>query len=1092
MNNKLQLGGFAKFFVGAILLLVCCLSLTFGQDVTKGGISGMVVDSSGAVIPKAQVTLSGEIEKRSVTTNDEGRFEFPNLIPGLYTVKAEMAGFKAMTVSNVTVYVGKTSGLKIALEVGNVSQVVEVQAGADTVDLSSSAVSSNLNVQLYENLPLQRGVTSLFYLAPGANTGVVDPGRTGSSSANPSVSGGSALDNMYIADGVNITDSAFGGFGVFTRSYGSLGVGITTSYVQEVQVKTGGFEPQYGQAEGGIVNIITKSGTEQYHGDAWGFFQPKSFEANRFQRDDFAVNKVGEFLHPENYDFGVDLGGPIPGTGKKLFFFGSFNPSIQRTIEQGAAGSGILTLLGETAQRAYSKNYALKIDANIHTGHQINFSIFGDPTTTNNAPWSSLNIDNLTANSILDYGTRSMAWRYSGTLSPTWTVNSSFSWGHNHFNETGFADINNLVDRTQTERGNFTAVGRGFVEPTQNDTYRYSADTQKIFKALGSHTLALGYNYQRAYYSGNRDRSGPKFLIPTTNADGTYKVPSIAAGQTTNATWSLRIDNACTLCPILNVPGTGDNAGPQHVYLRQDRGEFGVPVFDTRSNYNSAYLQDTWRVNSHVTILAGYRWEQEQMIGSPGPSGKRNHYTFTDNWSPRFGVTIDPLGHGKTKIFYNFGRFSEYFPLDAAERSLSSELDFTGARIAPAFTTVAGQRIATLNQFGTVTPILDAAHLVTGAVGGSGTSVSVSAQDAVNPILPGTKLGFAQEHMIGFEQQLPHGFVLSARYIDRRLKRIIEDAAVEPIEDGAGNLGGLGLFGQTYFIGNISSHTDAAVNPIEFTFPTGGAIPGKCDPSTVASLVDRNGAPLGNFCFASLGVNGQPAGNSGADGVPDGFVDPVHIYRAVEIEVNKRLSNNWQLLANWRIASLRGNYEGHFRNDNGQTDPGISSLFDFTAGDFNLLGDQFAVGPLNSDRRHVVNIYSNYGLNSAMLGDRWKFFNGLNLGVGFHIESGLPMSNLAAHPAYLNSGEVPLGGRGSLGRTPTDFRIDLHADYPFKITERVRFTVIGDIFNLTNSQTLRTIQQNSESTLGQANPDFKQPISWYNPISFRMGLRLSF
>jgi hypothetical protein len=1089
MNKRSQLRGFTRILVGASLLLLCCFSLTFGQDMTKGSIGGMVVDSSGAVIPKAQVTLSGEIEKRSATTNDEGRFEFPNLIPGQYTVKAEMTGFKTMTVSNVTVYVGKTSGLKLTLEVGSVSQVVEVQAGADVVDLSSTAVSSNLNDQLYENLPLQRAVNSLFYLAPGVTEGVID--ARGNRQA-PSISGASALDNMYIADGVNITDSAFGGFGVFSRSYGSLGVGITTSYVQEVQVKTGGFEPQYGQMEGGIVNIITKSGGDQYHGEVFGFFQPKSFEGTRFQRDDFAVNKVGQILHPENYDMGVDVGGPVPGTAKKLFFFGSFNPSIQRTIVRGAQGSGLETLLGTSAERAYSKNYAVKIDANIHTGHQLNFSVFGDPTTTNNAPWSIIglsSIDNLTANSLLDYGTRNMAGRYSGTLSPTWTVNSSFSWGHNHFNETGFADFNAIQDRTQTDRGNFTSVGRGFIEPTQNDTYRYSADTQKIVKALGTHTISLGYQYQRAFYSGTRDRSGPHYTIPSTNADGTFAVKPIAVGQPLNATWSLRIDNACTLCPVMNIPGTGLNAGPQHVYLRQDRGEFGVPVFDTRSNYHSAYLQDTWRVNSHVSILAGYRWEQEQVIGSAGPSGKRNHYDFTDNWSPRFGVTIDPLGRGKTKIFYNFGRFTEYFPLDGAERSLSSELDFTGGRFAPAFSVVGGQRLVTLNQFGTVTPVVDASHLLTGAVGGTGTAITVSAQDATNPINPGTKLGFAQEHMIGFEQQLPHGFVLSARYIDRRLKRIIEDAALDPIEDGAY----LGAFGQTYFIGNINSKIDVGTNPIEHTFPVGGPVPAKCtDSSLVGTALDRNGNPIGGFCFEPLGVNGQPAGSQVPDGVPDGFVDPVHIYRAVEIEVNKRFSNSWQLLANWRIASLRGNYEGHFRNDNGQTDPGISSLFDFTPGAFGLLGDQFAVGPLNSDRRHIVNIYANYGLTASALGDRWKFFSGLNLGAGFHIESGLPMSNLAAHPAYLNSGEVPLGGRGALGRTPADFRLDLHADYPFKITERVKFTVIGDIFNISNTRTLRLINQLSESTFQQPNVDFKQPISWYNPVSLRLGLKLSF
>ncbi|MDD5543046.1 MAG: carboxypeptidase regulatory-like domain-containing protein [Acidobacteriia bacterium] len=1063
------------------LLIVVLASIGFAQDImTKGNISGTVVDASGAVVPKASVTATGDIDKRTATTDEYGRFDFTSLLPGSYTVKAEMTGFKTVSALNVTVFVGKTSTLKLTLEVGNVSQVVEVQAGAETVDLSSTAVSSNLNDQLYENLPLQRTVSSLFYLAPGVTDGL------GGGRANPSVSGASALDNLYVADGVNITDSAFGGFGVFSRSYGSLGVGITTSYVQEVQVKTGGFEPQYGQSEGGIVNIITKSGTDQYHGEVFGFFQPKSFEATRFQRDDFAVNKVGEFLHPENYDMGVDAGGPVPGTGKRVFFFGSFNPSLQRSIVQGAAGSGILTLLGQTAQVAYSKNYAAKIDANIATGHQVNFSIFGDPTSTNLAPWRSLNIDNLTADSVLNYGTRNMAWRYTGTLSSTWTVSSSFSWGHNTFDESGFANFNQIVDRTQAARGNFTAIGLGFIEPTQGDTYRLTGDTQKIFNFLGTHTIALGYNYQRAYYSGLRDRSGPHYTVPAGNADGSYKIPSFAAGQPLNASWSLRLaSSSCTLCPLLNVPGVGVTP----VYLRQDRGEFGTPVFNTRSNYHTMYWQDTWRVNRFVSVLAGYRWEQEELVGSPFTSGGFNHYTFTDNWSPRFGVTIDPLGHGKTKIFYNFGRFTEYFPLDAAERSLSTELDFIGGRFAPAYTVIGGQRVATLNQFGTVTPVVDAAHLLNFAAGGTGSGIGISAQSVSNPINPGTKLGFAQEHMIGFEQQLPHGFVLSARYIDRRLKRIIEDASLDPIEDYVY----LGAFGQTYFIGNVNSKLDVGTNPIEFTFPVGGTVPKQCtDPSLVGQAFDRNNNSLGMFCFAPLGVNGKPAGSQIPDGVPDGYVDPVHLYKAVEIEMNKRFSNNWQLLANWRIATLRGNYEGHLRNDNGQTDPGISSLFDFTPGDFGLLGDQFAVGPLNTDRRHVVNIYANYGLTDNVLSDRWKFFNGLNLGVGFHIESGLPMSNLAAHPGYLNAGEVPLGGRGSLGRTPTDFRLDLHADYPFKISERLKATIIGDVFNVTNSQTLRLINQFSESTFQQPNPDFKQPTSWYNPISFRLGVKLSF
>ena len=138
--------------------------------------------------------------------------------------------------------------------------------GAVDIDTTNTAIGSNMNSQVFENLPVQRRVDSLFYLAPG----VTESQRGGRS--NPSISGGSALDNSYIADGVNITDSAFGGLGVFSRVYGTLGVGINTAFIEEVQVKTGGFEPQYGQAQGGIVNIITKSGGREWRGSVSGFF----------------------------------------------------------------------------------------------------------------------------------------------------------------------------------------------------------------------------------------------------------------------------------------------------------------------------------------------------------------------------------------------------------------------------------------------------------------------------------------------------------------------------------------------------------------------------------------------------------------------------------------------------------------------------------------------------------------------------------------------------------------------------------------------------------------------------------------------------
>src|SRR5215510_16436342 len=478
MNQRCLFRASTSSLLAAVVILLCSSAIGFAQDtLTKGEISGRVTDINGAAIANAKVTISGQTGDRTITANAEGVFEAVNLIPGVYKVKVEQTGFKAINVPGVEVYVGKTSALKLTLELGNISEVVEVTAGAAAVDTTSTAIGSNLSNQLYQNIPLQRSVQSLFYLAPG----VTDSVSSMTGRANPSISGASGLDNLYIADGVNITDSAFGGLGIFTRSYGSLGVGINTQYVQEVQVKTGGFEPQFGQSQGGIVNIITKSGTNAYHASLFGYFQPKSFEAERFQADDRNVNKFGKVLHPENYDTGFDVSGPVPKLKDKLLFFGSFNPSIRREVVRGAEGSGLLAVLGnETHRRTFTKNYAAKVDFNLSSKHQLNFSIFGDPSATNVAPFRTLNIDNTTANSALDFGTRNLAVRYNGSLTSTWTVSASFSQNATHFDESGFADFNQIVDRTQvkdsvvnpTGRGNFTAIGLGFFEPIEGTTYR--------------------------------------------------------------------------------------------------------------------------------------------------------------------------------------------------------------------------------------------------------------------------------------------------------------------------------------------------------------------------------------------------------------------------------------------------------------------------------------------------------------------------------------------------------------------------------------------------------------------------------------------
>src|SRR5215216_6785468 len=528
-------------------LVVVCLALAssaaFGQaTLTTGSIAGDVVDANGAVVPGATVKVTGPLGERTTTTTEQGHYTFDNLVPGSYTVRVEKENFKAAEITEITVLVDKTATANVTLTAGQISEVVTVTGGGSAVDQASTAISSNLNDQLFTNLPVQRAVSGLFYLAPGATDGL------GGGRDNPSISGGSALDNLYVADGVNITDSAFGGIGTFSRSYGALGTGINTSFVKEVQVKTAGFEPQYGQSQGGIVNIVTQSGGNEYHGAIYGYATPKAFEATRKQPDDFPRrNPAGKILHQEGYDAGADLGGYVPGARNNLFFFGSFNPTVRRDIVRGAEAntlnpvdSGLRIIRGpEFALRTRTYNYAAKAEWLINQNHQITFSIFGDPSKTNKSSFRSLAIDNTTSDSVLDYGTRNIALRYNGTWSPTLTFNASLGLGRSRFNETVFDNFHQITDRRGSDqltiegltghlpsRGNFTAIGLGFFEPTNSRTRRADFNLSKIHDMWGQHTLGIGYTFQKGLYDGTRDRSGPKVTIPTGNG--------IASGQTAN------------------------------------------------------------------------------------------------------------------------------------------------------------------------------------------------------------------------------------------------------------------------------------------------------------------------------------------------------------------------------------------------------------------------------------------------------------------------------------------------------------------------------------------------------------------------------
>jgi len=307
--------------------------------------------------------------------------------------------------------------------------------------------------------------------------------------------------------------------------------------------------------------------------------------------------------------------------------------------------------------------------------------------------------------------------------------------------------------------------------------------------------------------------------------------------------------------------------------------------------------------------------------------------------------------------------------------------------------------------------------------------------------------------LAGFEFQAAPGMRLGVRYIHRDIPRVLED--VQPFPMVAFDLGVPGTQSIDYVLTNPGPDT-----PVQ--------------------------------------------GDLGAS-----YENPIHTYNAVEITADKRFANHWGLQSSYRYSRLRGTYEGFFRDDNGQSDPGITSLFDFPTNDpsytaigvpqFGYSGDvrylgAAGSGPLPLDRPHQFKAFGNY-----------SFDMGLNLGVGLMISSGKPLTSLAANPVYDSPGEIPLTPRGVgfqtvdgfLSRTPVEYDTSIHADYRLKLPANQHLVMLADVFNLFNRQIALDYDPDTETSFLAVNPDIGQP-SRFNlsqletPRQIRIGLRYEF
>ncbi len=986
-----------KYFMRSMILALFALSCLQAQDITKGSITGVVHDASGAVVPGATVKLTSPVGDRTTTTNSAGEYSFQSLATGNeYNLSVEQAGFSTAKAERVAVGMNRQTTYDFSLEVGTAAQSVEVTAGASpAIDLSSTTVGATLDESLYTRVPVGRNISSVIAMSPGVSD------SAGVGAANPSINGASGLENMYLVDGANVTDPGYGGFGTFNHNFGSKGTGVNFDFIEQVQVLTGGFEAQYGQALGGVINAITKSGSNTFHGSLYGYFAPTHLAVDNTNPNPLLVSKVTYLQNQSAFDFGGDFGGHV--LKDKLFFYGGFNPIFNNSYRE-ADPEFANYALGVVNVKSHTLDYTGKVNWNISSKHQLEGSVFGDPST---APagfqrTTSLSSNNTLRESSVDYGSRTWTGRYTGSLTNALLVTANYGEFYNHIDETPLHNGYVVSDNTPVEEGTgsaFSYNGLGSLEDSHTHTHQFNASLTWITNFLGGHTIQAGYQFEDDPYTVYDAFSGPQFTLPNNPVLGPAAGQSMYGAEFTRT----HLDPNDLTTPIV---------------LELVRGNYSNPNISTDTRYHAGFLQDTWSIGSRITIKPGLRFEQQEL------NGTGNRYVFAHNWAPRIGVIFDPTGKHHSKFFANWGRFYEKVPLDIAIRSLSVESGFAGG----VYYADPGP-----NQAPNVDPSQFLAQ-----------DSSTSGLTGVTPTIVqgGTAAQYQDEVVAGFEHQFNNNFTVSARFTYRDLRRIIEDEQGVNVTQGYdvyGNAAALAAGGGVpYVVGNPSAKQDIFKNQMP------------CNGATDPTCVD-------GWTF--------PLANPGPDGIPDGFPNPSRIYKAMEIVVNRRFGNNFQFYGSYVLSKLFGNYEGNFRADNGQIDPNISSMFDFTNTDGKLTY-QFLPGLLPTDRTHQIKLFGNY---------QWR---NLNLGLSWNIQSGTPITGLLDHPVYTNAGEVPDGPRGRYGRTDWYFPLDLHADYTWRLGEKRALKFGIDMFNLANRVFPYYLDQFEEvsGSPGLHNPDFLKPV----------------
>ena len=960
----------------------CALAQSAGG---LAGISGIVRDPSGSVVPKARVVISSESQGtlRSISTNEAGLFTAPALVPGAgYKVEVTATGFSPYEAKALDLKVGQNLDLQVTLSVAAAAATVEVTAAAPMVEDTKTDVSQVIDSRQITDLPINgRRVDSFVLLTPG----VTNDGTFGLITFR-----GVAGHNSFLVDGNDSTEQFYNENAGRTR----IASGLSQDVVQEFQVVSANFSAEYGRAMGGVVNQVTRSGGNNFHGTAYWFYRNQDFNA----RDTFASFNPDESRHQT----GGTLGGPI--AKNKLFFLvntevtrrnfpmadsytraGIIDTNAQTWIGCGAPAttaqcSAINALLpryfGAIPRHLDQELYFGKLDYHMSEKHSFSASLnYLHSVSPNGIQTGIASTSGAGINSNGDDYVRVRNGRFTWTAIPKGSLVNEFRFGW-------------FTDRqADSFDDSLLGTGLGFLQ----------VSVAGVQLGQANYLPRVEPNEQRFQFVDNASWSKGKHLIKfgadiAPVEDYTYFISNFFGNYTYQTVTKFAEDYSSPL---------GDNAdGPSGKRWQSYNQTFGGPVVDASITNYGFYLQDQWRATSRLTLQIGARYEYEQLpqpkLCNPDWQQTCHISSGQKNLGPRLGVTYR-LGD-KTVIRAGFGMFHSRF--------MGSLIDnlFTNNAVL--------QKSLTLSSTGATGPAqLGAGPVFPGTLNAPPSAAVAPSGLNIQFMDPNFRTPYSEQGTIAIEREIVRNLALTTSYIWSR------GIAIIGVRDL--NMPALSSTTFTYQIG------DASGNPTGKTYTT---------PIYLGTRPDKR---YGGVYQAENGVNSY--------------------YNALAVQLRKRFSHGVQadLSYTWahEIDDGQSNgsgalffsnannwtYNGNYKADkgNGALDQRHRLVFSFVwLPTFTHRSGAFF--------KYVVN---NWQLSSITIAQ-----SGRPVGPTLRTTD-TPVAGMFSNTTLDGSGlsfRVPFLPPNSL-LTPNHYRADARLSKIIPITEKVKAAFNFEVFNLSNS-----------------------------------------